>query len=381
MSRAPVLTYVKSRGLYAGVQLVGQVFVERFDENGKMYNWPGVKAGDIVSSDCPSRPGPPPCPDLWRLLSSQLAGKVRVPYEAKNLQAALQDAESGRAQRMKGEGLDVVVYPEIPDELVLEEGEVLRLPPTPTMELMQERQRGGRSSDDRSDDDEKEEEGGPSAGLYTRRASEGLPPPPQRNSGVAGPGGRRVPPPMPQRDGQVAAHSPLASSSGWEKPTGGWVPPPPPRRNPLHTVTPSSSLHAVPPPLPPVSSPSDAPSPSLAPPAIAGEPPLTPPPTSTLSSGFEADIPISDSLRRVSLSSEIPAPPAHLASSVATTSAPPAVILAQDADEEVEHPYPSPPSSELEDVPVPSYDKVMAEEAQTDKPAPVVSDKKEQLVV
>jgi hypothetical protein len=35
--------------MYAGVELVGQVFVERFDENGAMYHWPGVKAGDIVS--------------------------------------------------------------------------------------------------------------------------------------------------------------------------------------------------------------------------------------------------------------------------------------------------------------------------------------------
>jgi lipid-binding SYLF domain-containing protein len=43
------LSYVKSRGLYAGVEVVGQVFVERFDENAAMYHWPGVKAGDIVS--------------------------------------------------------------------------------------------------------------------------------------------------------------------------------------------------------------------------------------------------------------------------------------------------------------------------------------------
>lgn len=28
--RAPVLSYVKSRGFYAGVQLVGQVFIDRF---------------------------------------------------------------------------------------------------------------------------------------------------------------------------------------------------------------------------------------------------------------------------------------------------------------------------------------------------------------
>ena len=49
LEKAPVFSYVRSRGLYAGVELVGQVFVERFDENAAMYHWPGVKAGDIVS--------------------------------------------------------------------------------------------------------------------------------------------------------------------------------------------------------------------------------------------------------------------------------------------------------------------------------------------
>lgn len=46
---APVFSYVRSRGMYAGVEVVGQVFVERFEENAAMYHWPGVKAGDIVS--------------------------------------------------------------------------------------------------------------------------------------------------------------------------------------------------------------------------------------------------------------------------------------------------------------------------------------------
>ena len=48
--KAPVFSYVKSRGFYAGVEVVGQVFVERYEENGQMYHWPGVKAGDIVSA-------------------------------------------------------------------------------------------------------------------------------------------------------------------------------------------------------------------------------------------------------------------------------------------------------------------------------------------
>jgi hypothetical protein len=73
-------------------------------------HWPGIKAGDI------------------------LAGKVRSPPEAAELQAAIQAACSGAAQREKHAGsLDVVVYPEVPDSLLLDEGEVLKLPPTPSM--------------------------------------------------------------------------------------------------------------------------------------------------------------------------------------------------------------------------------------------------------
>lgn len=49
---APVFSYVKSKGMYAGVEVVGQIFASRFDENGIMYNWPGIKAGDIVSPPC-----------------------------------------------------------------------------------------------------------------------------------------------------------------------------------------------------------------------------------------------------------------------------------------------------------------------------------------
>ena len=48
IEKAPVFSYVRSRGMYAGVEVVGQVFVERYEENAAMYHWPGVKAGDIV---------------------------------------------------------------------------------------------------------------------------------------------------------------------------------------------------------------------------------------------------------------------------------------------------------------------------------------------
>ena len=49
--KAPVFSYIRSRGLYAGLEIMGQVFVERADENASMYHWPGIKAGDIVSDE------------------------------------------------------------------------------------------------------------------------------------------------------------------------------------------------------------------------------------------------------------------------------------------------------------------------------------------
>lgn len=35
--RAPIFTYVVSRGLYAGIELTGQIFVEREEENEIVY--------------------------------------------------------------------------------------------------------------------------------------------------------------------------------------------------------------------------------------------------------------------------------------------------------------------------------------------------------
>lgn len=94
---------------------------------------------------------------MLRRLLPQLAGKVRVPFEAASLQEALIAAESGTAQRQNKKGLDVDVLPDVPDDLELEEGETLRvsllslslreiqdvycgekLPPTPAMSLAQE---------------------------------------------------------------------------------------------------------------------------------------------------------------------------------------------------------------------------------------------------
>ncbi len=58
--RAPVLSYHKSRGFYAGVEAVAQVFLVRTEENELAYYWPGVTPKDIVS--LPHRDPPPPNP-------------------------------------------------------------------------------------------------------------------------------------------------------------------------------------------------------------------------------------------------------------------------------------------------------------------------------
>jgi hypothetical protein len=103
--------------------------VERFDENGAMYHWKGIKAGDIVSVF------------IQDGISSyiQLSGKVRVPLESAALHQALQDAETGKAQTQQG-SLDTLLdennRPLTSSEaskIDLEQGEILKLPPTPDM--------------------------------------------------------------------------------------------------------------------------------------------------------------------------------------------------------------------------------------------------------
>jgi lipid-binding SYLF domain-containing protein len=37
VNKAPIFSYVQSRGFYAGISLVGQAFIDRFDENERVY--------------------------------------------------------------------------------------------------------------------------------------------------------------------------------------------------------------------------------------------------------------------------------------------------------------------------------------------------------
>lgn len=88
--RAPVYSYVRNRGAYAGVELLAQVFLHRFDENERFYYWPGISAGDI------------------------LTGKVRIPPAVSPLHRALRDAETGRAQggKLERTEFDIIKIPE-----------------------------------------------------------------------------------------------------------------------------------------------------------------------------------------------------------------------------------------------------------------------------
>nr|CDI52783.1 conserved hypothetical protein [Melanopsichium pennsylvanicum 4] len=122
IDRIPVFSYVRSRGLYGGVEAMAQAFLHRFDENERIYYWPGVTARDI------------------------LEGKARKPPLMDPLYRALRDAETGIAQ---GDSLETKIYEVVnapPNVAVrqlqkeenaqlLQDGERLRLPPTPE-ELM-----------------------------------------------------------------------------------------------------------------------------------------------------------------------------------------------------------------------------------------------------
>ncbi|GAA5869622.1 hypothetical protein JCM8547_005088 [Rhodosporidiobolus lusitaniae] len=120
IDRTPVLSYVRTRGLYAGIEVVAQVFLHRFDENERVYFWPGVAAKDI------------------------LQGRVRAPREAESFYNALEAAEAGTAQRSNGAENEFEEDGGFPWEdvsgetLDLASGETLKLPPTPDQLEQQE---------------------------------------------------------------------------------------------------------------------------------------------------------------------------------------------------------------------------------------------------
>lgn len=71
---APVFSYSRNRGFYAGLEGMAMIYLTRFDENERVYHWPGLTGRDV------------------------LEGKVRKPVEARMLYDALIAAETGQAQ-------------------------------------------------------------------------------------------------------------------------------------------------------------------------------------------------------------------------------------------------------------------------------------------
>lgn len=188
IDRSPVFSYVRSRGLYGGVEAMAQAFLHRFDENERIYYWPGITARDI------------------------LEGKVRKPPLVDPLYRALRDAETGVAQ---GDSLERTVYETVhapPNVAVrqmqkeesvdmLEDGERLKLPPTP--EELDAMEAAGIPDDFDLALEAKEKEEAERRAIEEKKEIMALPPPP-RHKKVAGywenrgavPGGkRRVAPP------------------------------------------------------------------------------------------------------------------------------------------------------------------------------------------
>ncbi|KAL9935238.1 hypothetical protein V8E36_005586 [Tilletia maclaganii] len=54
LEASPAFSYVKSKGFYAGLQLDGNIILNRGDENSRFYNVPGVKTADIFSGRHPA---------------------------------------------------------------------------------------------------------------------------------------------------------------------------------------------------------------------------------------------------------------------------------------------------------------------------------------
>ncbi len=191
IDRSPVFSYVRSRGLYGGVEAMAQAFLHRFDENERIYYWPGITAADIFE------------------------GKVRKPPMVDPLYRALRDAETGVAQ---GDSLERWVYEPVhaPPNIavrqlqqqesaeLLQDGERLKLPPTPEeLEAMEE---AGIPDDFDIALEKREAEEARIRAEQERREIFALPPPPRHKqvdryweSRGTVPGGKRrvAPPPSP----------------------------------------------------------------------------------------------------------------------------------------------------------------------------------------
>ena len=65
---SPCLSYVKSKGFYAGAQLDGSIFLTRSDENSRFYNYPDIPIDTILDNKLPKHQIPHTCMPIWQAL-------------------------------------------------------------------------------------------------------------------------------------------------------------------------------------------------------------------------------------------------------------------------------------------------------------------------
>lgn len=65
---SPCLSYIKSKGFYAGAQLDGSIFLARGDENARFYNYPDISINTILDNKLPRHQIPRSCKPLWQAL-------------------------------------------------------------------------------------------------------------------------------------------------------------------------------------------------------------------------------------------------------------------------------------------------------------------------
>jgi SH3 domain-containing YSC84-like protein 1 len=75
---APIFSYSKTKGLFAGVSLEGSVLIERRDANRKFYNAP-VTAKQLLTGQFPA---PPAADPLYRILNTRAFSGAHAPGDS-----------------------------------------------------------------------------------------------------------------------------------------------------------------------------------------------------------------------------------------------------------------------------------------------------------
>jgi SH3 domain-containing YSC84-like protein 1 len=100
---APVFSYSKTKGLFAGVSLEGSVLIERRDANRKFYNAP-VTAKQLLSGQFPA---PPDADPLYRILNTRaFSGSRAAEDNMHNDMPTYADEDDGFDDDLAGDGFE-----------------------------------------------------------------------------------------------------------------------------------------------------------------------------------------------------------------------------------------------------------------------------------